>query len=152
MNHYYWYSIWNLLNESLLAEQMVCSMSTQLFHVPETSDVKGNAEMHSHLVPASYHRVTAAGSAYRLSQGEFHESIVTTLIACVQKSLEEDADVKKWLFVMRGDVSGYYRQFIEQIIAWQQQAERTIAAAQQQLQFIGGDDKSNTTPREQPGY
>jgi hypothetical protein len=69
---YYWYRVnqWrqvlSLLQQSLYAEEIVCSMSTQLFHIPKTKDLKGNREMHNHLVPASYHRVTAVGSAHRL--------------------------------------------------------------------------------------
>lgn len=71
-----WQSVVTELYRSLYGEQMVCSMSTQLFHIPETKDLKGNAEMHTHLIPASYHRVTATGSAQRLLNGESAPSIV----------------------------------------------------------------------------
>jgi hypothetical protein len=76
-------------------------MSTQLFHIPATKNLKGNPEMHDHLVPASYHRVTAVGAAQRLQQGEYHDSLVKTLTSCVKNGLQEDQDVLKWLMVMR---------------------------------------------------
>ncbi|RFU66485.1 hypothetical protein D0463_08985 [Bacillus sp. V59.32b] len=40
-------------------------------------------EMHSELVPASYHRVTASGSAQRLMYGESAPSILEILVACI---------------------------------------------------------------------
>jgi len=61
-----WTQILILLQRSLYAEEMVCAMSSQLFHIPQTKDLKGSSEMHNHLVPASYHRVTAVGSAHLL--------------------------------------------------------------------------------------
>lgn len=43
-----WSSVLELLNRSLYAEQIVCSMSTQLFHIPATGNLEGNPEMHEH--------------------------------------------------------------------------------------------------------
>jgi hypothetical protein len=43
-----WSSVIELLNQSLYAEKMVCSMSTQLFHIPTTQNLEGNPEMHEH--------------------------------------------------------------------------------------------------------
>lgn len=119
--------LWRLavteMNYSLYGEQMVCSMSTQLFHIPETSDLMGNAEMHRHLVPASYHRVTAAGSAQRLLNGERAPSIVETLIACIQNAELRDRNVRVGLYTMRDAAPPTYKPFIENIIRWQDYTE-----------------------------
>lgn len=53
-NNYNCSYILELLNYSLYLEKMICSMTTQLFYIEETEDLKGNPEMHQHLVPASY--------------------------------------------------------------------------------------------------
>ncbi|MCA1320949.1 hypothetical protein LC085_13580 [Bacillus tianshenii] len=72
----------SLLQQSLYAEEMLCSISSELYHIPETQDLKGNNEMHSHLVPASYHRVTSVGSARRLVSGEQQNTIIVTMATC----------------------------------------------------------------------
>jgi hypothetical protein len=132
-----WTAVLQLLNQSLYAEEMVCSMSTQLFVIPATADLKGNAEMHNHLVPASYHRVTAVGSAIRLQNGESHETIIQILVSCVNNGLKKDQEVMKWLPIMRDDAPDEYKPFVETIIRWQQQAERTLTSAKQLLTQMG---------------
>jgi hypothetical protein len=129
-----WPAVVNALEQSLFAEQLVCSMGTQLFYIPETADLEGNPEMHNHLVPASYHRVTAVGSAVRLAHGEFHESIVQTLRSCIQSAKREDEEVMRWLRVMRDAAPADFKPFLEHIIQWQEQAELSLRAAQQLLE------------------
>jgi hypothetical protein len=137
-----WTAVLQLLNQSLYAEEMVCSMSTQLFVIPATANLKGNAEMHNHLIPASYHRVTAVGSAMRLQNGETHETIIQTLVSCVNNGLKKDQEVMKWLPVMRDDAPDEYRPFVETIIRWQQQAEQSLSAAKQLLTQMGYESQS----------
>lgn len=132
-----WTPVLQLLNQSLYAEEMVCSMSTQLFVIPATEDLKGNAEMHNHLVPASYHRVTAVGSAIRLQNGETHETIIRVLVSCVNNALKKDQEVMKWLPIMRDDAPEEFKPFLENIISWQQQAEQRLTSAKQLLKQMG---------------
>lgn len=110
---------------------MVCSMSTQLFHIPETKDLKGNPEMHTHLVPASYHRVTATGSAQRLLNGEIAPSIVETLKDCIQNTEQQDHSVRAGLIVMQDNAPASYKPFIENILHWQDYAELYLQNAKQ---------------------
>lgn len=126
-----WQSVITELYRSLYGEQMVCSMSTQLFHIPETKDLKGNAEMHTHLIPASYHRVTATGSAQRLLNGESTPSIVETLITCIQNTEQRDRNVYAGLLVMRDAVPTSCKQFVENIIRWQDYTEFHLQNAKQ---------------------
>lgn len=129
-------TVLHLLQQSMFAEQMVCSMSTQLFHIPQTRDLKGNREMHEHLVPASYHRVTAIGSAGRLANGQYHESIVMTLMACVENANKEDQQVMKWLFEMKNSAPTSFQPFIQEIIQWQEQTEYYLALVQQEINKV----------------
>jgi hypothetical protein len=142
LNYYYpyrqdWSSILEYLNLSMHGEQMVCSMTTQLFHIPATKDLKGNAEMHDHLVPASYHRVTALGCAKRLQSGESHESIIKAMVACVNNGLKQDKEVTKWLGVMRENAPSEYKGFMDTVINWQKQTEQSLAYTQQLLRGMG---------------
>ncbi|WP_282139826.1 hypothetical protein [Cytobacillus oceanisediminis] len=145
MNPYYypyyrttsWGDILTLLQQSLYAEEMVCSMSSELFHIPETKDLKGNAEMHNHLVPASYHRVTTVGCARRLVNGEHRQSIIATLAACIVNAENEDKKVREGLNTMEKNAGPEYKAFISLIIRWQDQAENYLSQAKVALRMMG---------------
>ncbi|MMZ61541.1 hypothetical protein D1872_236950 [compost metagenome] len=87
--------------------------------------------MHRHLVPASYDRVTAAGSAQRLLNGERAPSIVETLIACIQNAELRDRNVRVGLYTMRDAAPPTYKPFIENIIRWQDYTELHLQNAKQ---------------------
>ncbi|CAM3667392.1 hypothetical protein GCM10009865_03650 [Aeromicrobium ponti] len=132
-----WGQILNLLQQSLYAEEMVCAMSSELFHIPETKDLKGNVEMHNHLVPASYHRVTAVGSAQRLVNGEQRQSIIDTMAACIINAENQDRKVRDGLMTMEENAGPEYKAFINVIIKWQEQAENYLAQAKESLRTMG---------------
>ncbi|MDG0872287.1 hypothetical protein L5D93_07135 [Paenibacillus thiaminolyticus] len=126
-----WQPVLTELYNSLYGQQMVCSMSTELFHIPETQNLQGNSEMHASLVPASYHRVTAAGSAQRLVNGESAPTIIATLVACIQNAERLDRGVRSGLLVMRDAAPADYKPVIEIIIRWQEHAESHLQKAKE---------------------
>lgn len=132
-----WGHILNLLHQSLYAEEMVCAMSSELFHIPKTKDLKGNREMHNHLVPASYHRVTAVGSSQRLVNSEQQQSIVETLVACIKNAENHDKNVREGLITMEQNASPEFKPFIKVIIKWQEQAESYLNQAKESLRTMG---------------
>jgi hypothetical protein len=132
-----WAPILRMLQQSLFAEEMVCAMSSQLYHIPQTKDLKGNNEMHNHLIPASYHRVTAVGSAHRLLNGEQQQSIVETMMHCINNAEKQDKGVREGLNVMEANASQEFKAFIKVIIGWQTQAESYIAQTKSALQAMG---------------
>ncbi|WP_371413987.1 hypothetical protein [Virgibacillus sp. Bac332] len=132
-----WEAVLSLLYHSLYAEEMVCAMSSELFHIPETKDLKGNNEMHSHLVPASYHRITAVGSSQRLTNGEQRQSIIDTLIACIINAETQDKKVREGLDTMAENAPTEYKSFMETIIIWQEQAEAYLNETKEALQSMG---------------
>ncbi|WP_349407487.1 hypothetical protein [Pseudalkalibacillus sp. SCS-8] len=128
------------INRSLYGELMVCSMSTQLFYIPETANLKGNEQMHTHLVPASYHRVTASGAALRLMNGNTSESLLQTYIGCIKNAEKQDKEVRSNLMIMLDDSPNSYKTFIETIIRWQDYAEFHLEDAKQSAMKITGDN------------
>jgi hypothetical protein len=132
-----WTQILMLLQRSLYAEEMVCAMSSQLFHIPKTKDLKGNSEMHNHLVPASYHRITAVGSAQRLTNGEQQPSIVETMTACIIHAENQDKKVRDGLKIMEENATPDFRPFIKLIIQWQNQAESYLSQTKTALKSMG---------------
>ncbi|WP_096188027.1 hypothetical protein [Evansella halocellulosilytica] len=147
MNGYYpyrqdWSPVVEYLDFSLNGEEMVCSMTTQLFYIPATENLEGNPEMHEHLVPASYHRVTALGCAKRLQNGEYHDSIIQAMIGCINNALMQDEEVTKWLGVMRENAPSEFIPFMDSVINWQQQTEQSLAYAKQLLTGMGYDTEN----------
>ncbi|KKI92519.1 hypothetical protein WQ54_09165 [Bacillus sp. SA1-12] len=132
-----WGQTFHFLSQSLYAEEMVCAMSSELFHIPETKDLKGNQEMHNHLVPASYHRVTAVGSAQRLVNGEQQQTIIETMVACIKNAENQDKGVREGLVTMEKNASPQYKRFIQVIIKWQEQAESSLNQAKESLRTLG---------------
>ncbi|GAA0329826.1 hypothetical protein GCM10008967_20390 [Bacillus carboniphilus] len=132
-----WEPILQSLRQSLYAEEMVCAMSSELLHIPETKNLKGNNEMHSHLVPASYHRVTSVGSAQRLVNGENRKSIIDTMVACIINAETQDKGVREGLSVMEANANQELKSYIRLIIRWQEQAESSLQAAKQAVQAMG---------------
>ncbi|SIR86556.1 hypothetical protein SAMN05878482_106267 [Peribacillus simplex] len=98
--------------------------------------------MHNHLIPASYHRVTALGCAKRLQSGEYHESIIKALVACVNNGLKQDKEVTKWLRVMRENAPSEFKEFMDTVIDWQQKTEESLAYTQQLLRGMGFDTEN----------
>ncbi|WP_419156611.1 hypothetical protein [Rossellomorea sp. BNER] len=132
-----WQPILNFLQQSLYAEEMVCARSSELFHIPQTQDLKGNNEMHNHLIPASYHRVTSVGSARRLVNGEQRQSIIATMTTCIVNAEKQDKGVREGLKVMEENASPEYKPVIKLIIQWQKQAEAYLKQAKDSLQAMG---------------
>jgi hypothetical protein len=121
----------------LYAEEMVCAMSSELFHIPQTKDLKGNNEMHSHLVPASYHRVTSVGSSRRLVNGEQQQSIIVTMVTCIINAEAQDKKVREGLNIMEENASSEFKSVIRMIIQWQTQAEAYLKQAKDSLRAMG---------------
>jgi hypothetical protein len=132
-----WEPVLNSLLRSLHAEEMVCSMSSELYHIPQTQNLKGNNEMHNELVPASYHRISAAGSARRLLNGEQQQSLIDTLVACILNAENRDKKVREGLIVMEENAVPDFKPFIKLIIQWQDQAESTLKQAKDSLSSMG---------------
>ncbi|MDE3840843.1 hypothetical protein C0966_16350 [Bacillus methanolicus] len=132
-----WTQVLALLNQSLYAEEMVCAMSSELYHIPATKDLKGNSEMHNHLVPASYHRVSATGSAQRLANGEQRKSIIDTLVTCIKNAENQDKEVREGLKIMEQNAAPEFKPFIKLIMNWQKQAETTLNQAKETLRSMG---------------
>jgi hypothetical protein len=128
-----WKAVLDPLQGSLHANEMVCAMSSQLFHIEETKDLEGNKQMHEHLVHSSYHRVTAIGSALRLQAGELYTSIVETLSACVLRAEQSDKQVMEYLNVMFKASPQRYKAFIQQIIGWHNASRHHLLSARNLL-------------------
>jgi hypothetical protein len=130
----HWTNVMTALQYSAYAEAMVCAMSSEFYHIDELKNLKGNSEMHKHLVPASYHRITALGSSIRLANGEDRESVVNTLKSCINNAQREDKGVMDGLKMMQDAAPEKYKATMRQLIQWQETAEKYLKQAEDQLE------------------
>ncbi|WP_233144153.1 hypothetical protein [Lottiidibacillus patelloidae] len=125
-----WQQVYMNLYYSLYAEQMVCALSSEFFHIDETKDLKGNGKMHQHLVPASYHRVTAVGSVIRILNGDKSDTVVKTLTSCINNAQRQDKGVVDGIEIMERNIPRKSRNQLRQIIQWQKAAEHYLKLAE----------------------
>ena len=126
------------LSNSLFAEEIVCSMASQLHYIPEMANVNGLKETHDALVPASYHRVTAVGTGNRILQGDQHSSLWNVIEYCIREGQEMDTAVRVGLNKMLAAAPDAYRGFVNQIIEWQKYKEQTFQMAKTAYESIKG--------------
>ena len=126
------------LSNSLYAEEMVCSMASQLHYIPETAQLSGLKETHDELIPASYHRVTAVGTGHRILQGDNAPTLWNVIEYCIREAQEKDAAVMVGLNKMFAAAPEAYRGFVNQIIEWQKYKERTFQIAKTAYESIKG--------------
>ena len=126
------------LSNSLFAEEIVCSMASQLHYIPEMANVNGLKETHDALVPASYHRVTAVGTGNRILQGDQHPSLWNVIEYCIREGQKMDAAVRVGLNKMLAAAPDTYRGFVNQIIEWQKYKEQTFQMAKTAYESIKG--------------
>ncbi|SDZ83092.1 hypothetical protein SAMN05421743_101350 [Thalassobacillus cyri] len=132
-----WGQVLTLLQQSLYAEQMVCSYTSELYHIPETQNLTGLNDMHRQLIPASYHRVTATGSAQRLVNGEQQQTIINTLSACINNAAQRDEAVDKGLQVMEENINAEYKGAVQTAMQWQEYAKAYLSQAKEAVQNMG---------------
>ncbi|WP_069203048.1 hypothetical protein [Bacillus testis] len=126
------------LANSLYAEEMVCSMASQLRYFPETAQLNGLEETHGSLVPASYHRVTAVGTGYRILQGDNAPTLWNVIEYCIREAQKMDAATRVGLNKMLAAAPETYRGFVNQIIEFQKNKENYFQMAKTAYESIKG--------------
>ena len=126
------------LSNSLYAEEIVCSMASQLHYIPEMANLNGLKETHDALVPASYHRVTAVGTGNRILQGDQSLSLWQVIEYCIREAGVMDAAVRVGLNKMLAAAPYAYRGFVNQIIEWQQYKESSFQIAKTAFEQLKG--------------
>ena len=124
------------LTTSLYAEEIVCSMASQLHYIPETANLNGLKETHDALVPASYHRVTAVGTGNRMLQGDQSPSLWQVIEYCIREAGEMDAAARAGMNKMLAAAPQAYKGFMNQMIEWQKYKEKTFQVAKTAFENI----------------
>ncbi len=78
------------VERSIKAEQMFCSIATQMTFLPQFRYQAELKNVHRENYETSYHRNTAAGNLRRLLTGEFDEMLVLMTVECLIESRKHD--------------------------------------------------------------
>lgn len=126
------------LSKSLYAEEIVCSMASQLHYFPETAHLNGLKETHDALIPASYHRVTAVGTGIRMLQGDDSPTLWNVIEYCIRDAQKMDAAVRVGLNKMIAAAPEAFRDFVNRIMEWQKYKESSFLIAKAAYERIKG--------------
>ena len=78
------------LKASIEAEQVFCSIVTEMKFMPQFADDPNLRTVHRENYETSYHRNTAAGNLRRLLRGETAEMLILMTVECFIESREHD--------------------------------------------------------------
>ena len=96
-----WVHVKNELLESVHAEQVFCSLVSEMKYMPQFQSQPALAELHKENYETSYHRNTAVGNLSRLQAGEAHDLPVLMTIECLVETARHDRLGEKALAAIR---------------------------------------------------
>lgn len=101
-NPYYLTALMNEFNSALIAMDITCGTSSELYYFPQTKNLPGLHELHGKaLVPMSYHLVTGRGGTRIMLNGQCRYTLVLLAANCLFNTLEKAQNIKPNLELMR---------------------------------------------------
>lgn len=85
-----WVHVKNELMESVYAEQVFCSIVTEMKLMPQFQNQPALAGIHRENYETSYHRNTAVGNLSRLQAGEANVTLVLMTVECLAEAARHD--------------------------------------------------------------
>ena len=126
------------LSRSLYGQQLVNSLTAQLLFITETANLNGLQETRAQLIPASYHRVTALGSALRVQRGDNAPTLFNVLENSINLAEQNDVGVRAGLDKLLAAAPPAYNEYTDSILQWQQYTENHLQDAKRALEQIVG--------------
>lgn len=85
-----WVHVKNELMESVHAEQVFCSIVTEMKRMPQFQHQPALANLHRQNYETSYHRNTAVGHLSRLQAGEPSVALILMTVECLAEAARHD--------------------------------------------------------------
>lgn len=126
------------LSKSLYGQQLVNSLIAQLLFITETANLTGLKETHAQLIPASYHRVTALGSALRIQRGDAAPTLFNVLENSINMAEQNDTDVSAGLDRLLTVAPPAYNEYVDMVLQWQQYTSSHLQDAKKALEQLVG--------------
>ncbi|MBX5436614.1 MAG: hypothetical protein IRZ33_05280 [Alicyclobacillaceae bacterium] len=132
-----WAGVLKYLKASIYAEQVFCSVTTEMRFFPAFAEQPAFRELHAENYETSYHRNTAAGNLIRLTHAEPeytepNRRLVVTTIACCSQSREHDRRAEQALAALTAS-SAEERAFLDLAGKWHEHRKYWLKRAMRLL-------------------
>ena len=128
-------SVHTELQKSIAAEEIICSIGSQMIWIPATQSLSGLSEVNQENCKTSLHRITAAGCLKRMAQGDWHETLLAILVHSLYNARQHDQLRRGHTQRCWQSASSSLRPSIENWMSWLRLAEdhlqQTMVLAQQ---------------------
>ncbi|GMA59569.1 hypothetical protein NZD89_08565 [Alicyclobacillus fastidiosus] len=132
----------NLVEQSIKAEQVFCSIVTQMKYLPQFKGQTALNIVHRENYETSYHRNTAAGNLERLVTGESDELLILMTVECFIETRQHD----KIAGTSLGNIvvtSSEDQQWIIVATEWHKQRRQYLKSAARVLRTLIGPELWN---------
>ncbi|WAH37820.1 hypothetical protein [Alicyclobacillus dauci] len=127
------------LNLSIRAEQIFCSIVTQMLYIPQFQNQTSLKTVHRENYQTSYHRNTAAGNLIRLEGGDAQKILVLMTIECFVEVRKHDKVAEAGLRQITAS-SAEDKSLLAVAFEWHSMRKRYLRAAARTLRSTVGAD------------
>ncbi len=128
------------IEASIHAEQIFCSIVTEMTYLPAFQDQPPLRKLHSENYETSYHRNTAAGNLQRLltGSGSSEERLILMTVECLLEAREHDQKAEDYLSQIKPSSSADAR-WLEAAGKWQKRRKQHLKHAARTLRPAIGE-------------
>lgn len=131
-----WEQVYRRICASIHAEQVFCSITTEMKYMPEFMNIPELATVHRENYETSYHKNTAAGNLLRLMMGaktpEQEKLLVLMTVECLIEATHHHATAEQALTSMNAS-SGESTRYLEASAHWHDLRKYWLRKAQRTL-------------------
>jgi hypothetical protein len=138
------------LAASLHGEEAMLTLSAQISRLPATRTLARQAELQEQTLRSTGCRMTAFGCLKRMAQGDWHESVIATLVSSMYQGREHDRIKRGYLLEMKRSAKGEVRTAVENMLDWVDYTEthltKSMVEAQQSIGIREWNRWTGSTP------
>jgi hypothetical protein len=141
-NHTEFINVLGHIEESIHAEQVFCSIATQMTFLPQFKDQTDLETIHKENYETSYHRNTAAGNLARLVTGETDEMLILMTVECFVEAKNHDKAAGAALEELKNDntLDPNDDIWLDGAKIWHRRRKRALRHAAETLHIIIGSE------------
>lgn len=138
-NHSAFMGVQSHLESSIKAEQIFCSIVTEMTFLPQMKDSAGLKTVHKENYETSYHRNTGAGNLQRLIDGQADELLILMTVECLIETHQHDKTAEKALEKIEVSDEGV-KSWVEAAKQWHTRRKQALRQAAKSLHAIIGPE------------
>ncbi|BCU82979.1 hypothetical protein JIR001_27620 [Polycladomyces abyssicola] len=126
------------LDQSISADETLSSICYQLRCSVFACDWDGWEEAHRECMLSNHYRLTASGCLKRMAMGDWHETLLMTLVQCLYLARRADRIKQGYFHRLCGSAPEGFRPTAELLLVWNRHAEAHLQEAMVGAQHLLG--------------